>query len=215
MTMAEETEAALLARWQDGDEEALDRLLRMLMPWLTQAVRPLVGPRLRAAWDLEDLLQEAVERFLVYLPRARVQDLDHFRRLFLRVTANLLRDRVDWLEARQKRFRPGRLPSDSTLVLAPGDSRSERTPSRLLIAQETREHVEFGLLLLPALDRALIVERIHEGRPWEEIGRNHGLEADAARHRFARAIAALGRLVQQMEAGELPVELPEDGEPGI
>jgi len=210
--VAEKTEAVLLARWQEGDEEALDRLLRRLLPWLHRAVRPHVGPRLRESWDLEDLVQEAVERFLVYLPRAQVQDLEHFRRLFLRVTVNLVRDRVAWLEARNRGQQPLPLPTDSVLLLPGGDGRQRDTPSRELMAREERERIAFALLLLPPRERALVVRRIYEGRAWKEIGRSLGVAADAARRRFARAISHLARLVALLDQGVLPVDFPEDEE---
>ena len=194
----------LLERWHAGDEAALAELVALHLPWLQAHVERRLGQFLRQHGDASDYLNEAMADFLRYAPRFQVRDAAQFRNLLARVVENTLRDRNDWFR-RQRRdlAKNAGLPSESVLALDPALQRST-TPSRMADRRETRDWVRLGLELLDAEDRKIILEREYEGRSFVDIGADIGLNANAVRMRWVRAVARLAEVLKELRAGRVP-----------
>lgn len=195
---------ALLARWHTGDETALAVLVELHLPWLQGHLEHRLGDFLRRQADPGDFVQDAVIDFLRYAPRFQVRDARQLRGLLARVVENTLRDKNDWFRAQRRDLgRNAPLPTESVLALDPALSLST-TPSRAAMRSEAREWVRLGLELMSAEDRKVLIAREYQDRSFLDIGKDLGLDANAARMRWVRAVARLADVLQRLRRGELP-----------
>jgi RNA polymerase sigma-70 factor (ECF subfamily) len=197
----------LLDRWHAGDQDALAQLVAANLPWLQRHVELRLGAFLRERGEPADYLQDALLDFLRDGPRFQLRDERQFRNLLVRVIENTLRDKNDWFR-RKRRFlgQDAQLPSGSVLDLDAGVLRTS-TPSRGASREEGREWVRLALELLDPEDKKLIVGRDYEQRPFEDLGAELGLTANAARMRWSRAVGRLGQTMLQLRQGRV------DGDP--
>ena len=86
----------LLQRWNGGDEQALQALLQLHLPWIQTHVSQRLGGLVRAKEDTNDVVQDALVEFLRYGPRFKVSNEAHLRFLLGRIAENVLRDRHDF-----------------------------------------------------------------------------------------------------------------------
>lgn len=202
----------LLLRWHGGDEAALAELLRRHLPWIQQQVSRRLGPALRARAETVDFVQEAFVRALRVGPRFVLEDGSTFRRLMVRLIENVLRDQADFFRARRRAMQRERpLPSDTVLGLdAP--CRAVTRPDEAAERAEAEARVRLALELLPEADRRMILRREWDGAAFAEIAAELGLQPDAARMRFHRALVRLTRAVELLEASRIDALL-EPGEP--
>ncbi|MGE3175118.1 MAG: RNA polymerase sigma factor [Planctomycetota bacterium] len=194
----------LLRRWHAGDQDALGELVEVCLPWLRQHVDQRLGAFLRGRGDADDYLQDALLDFLRDGPRFQVRDERQFRGLLVRVIENTLRDRNDWFRARRRNLGAGdaALPDGSVLDLHAGLVRSS-TPSRGAVREEGRAWVRLALELLDPEDRKVILGRDYEQRPFEDLGRELGLSAGAARMRWTRAVGRLAQTMLELRQGRI------------
>ena len=191
VTMATPSLVATLERHHAGDPGALEELVAELLPWLHGYVQRKMGPKLRTAEASLDVVQEVLLRVLqkgaAFVPATE----DQLLRLVATMAMNRLRDRHDWLAVRVEA---------SQGITRLGDS---STPSTGAARQEQQDFLELGIQLLDPEDALILHERNWEELDFAEIGRRREITADAARMRFNAAVRRLGKLVRQLQAGEL------------
>jgi RNA polymerase sigma factor (sigma-70 family) len=189
---------ALLERWRDGDQGAIDLLLQRELPWVRELVRRHLGPKLKGRMGESDCVQEAMLDFLRDGVRFVVADRHQLRGLLARIVDNNLRDQDAWWRARRRAAdREQPLPSRSSLDLAATGAR----PSAAAHAGEAREWVRLAVELIDPEDRKVIVRRDWDGVEFTELGAELGLSANAARMRWVRAVARLGDKVAELRSG--------------
>lgn len=179
---------ALLQQLQGGDAAAFDALYRRHRDELLLAVRAGMGPKLRAAMQSEDVLQEVAMEAFAALQRTPSPPAGGFTGLLRRMVRNRLIDRARAL-GRHKR-RGGTALSDSIAagLAAPappsyGDARYQR--------------LERALLALPADLREVIRLRRFEGLSSRDAGARLGKSDEAVRKAFSRAMAKLALLQRE------------------
>ncbi len=193
----------LLQRWNEGDKEALDQLVRKNLSFLAGRVRKRLGPFLRRKEETMDIVQDAMVEFLKYGPRFLLANQAQFRALLAKVVENVLRDKYDWFTAKRRNLHKERpLPGDTLLGLDPG-VRPPTTPSQAAQRNEEEARIRLALELLPPPERRVLVLRIFEEKSFREIGRILGLGESGARMRFRRALPKLSRKVESLRKGNL------------
>lgn len=208
MPAGDDETPGLLERWHGGDQQSLARLVELHLPWLHRHVETRLGAFLRQHGDVEDYLQDVMLDFLRDAPRFQVRDAAQFRGLLARVVENTLRDRNDWFRAKRRDLaRNDRLPTESVLALDPA-LRHSQTPSRDAARTEARDWVRLGMELLDAEDRRIVYQREYENRSFVEIGDEIGMNANAVRMRFVRAVARLATIMKALRDGQMPETTP-------
>jgi RNA polymerase sigma factor (sigma-70 family) len=193
----------LLQRWHSGDPDALNRILERNLPFIQGLVRKRLGAHLRARAETVDFMQDAMMEFLRYGPRFLLASEAHFRALMAKVVENVIRDRHDRFSAgRRDRRREQPLPERSVLGLDPM-ARSVTRPSQAAQRSEEEGWVRLALELLEPEDRQCIQLRVFEDLSFAEMGERLGVQEDAARMRYNRAMPRLARKVKQLRDGEL------------
>lgn len=193
----------LLQRWHRGERAALDELLRRDLPWIRARVRQRLGGGLRQGGDTEDYLHEAVVEVLRYSPRFLVGSGDAFRRLLTQIVENMLRDRHEFFtRGRRSRAAEAPLPDESVLCLD-ARARTATSASQFASRREEEAWLRLALELLAPEDRDIIVLREWQGLAFAAVGAQLGIEENAARMRFQRALGRLARQVSRLRAGEL------------
>lgn len=191
----------LLKRWHSGDRAALEQLVERELPWIRNYVNARIGELLRARGEADDYVQEAMLDVLRYGPRFVTDDPESFRRLLARIVENTLRDMADWHGAERRALRRERqVPADSVLHLDRPDETVTR-PSQNAAANEQQAWVALALELLDPDDRKVILLRQWEELSFGDIAKRLGIEEDAARMRFHRALPRLGRKLEELRAG--------------
>jgi RNA polymerase sigma factor (sigma-70 family) len=192
-----------LRRWRDGDGDALDALLRHIMPWIEQRVRRRLGQQLRAREETQDLVQQTLIDFLQYAPRVVIDDGQHLRALLGRIVENAIRGRHDHHSAQLRAMgREERWPGDSRHEpQRPQESRDR--PSFAAQFDEQAALVHLGLELLDDESHDIISRRLWSKESFEQIGAALSISADACRMRFHRAVARLSGCVDKVRRGEI------------
>ena len=192
-----------LRRWRDGDGDALDALLRHIMPWIEQRVRRRLGQQLRAREETQDLVQQTLIDFLQYAPRVVIEDGQHLRALLGRIVENAIRGRHDHHSAQLRAMgREERWPGDSRHEpQRPQESRDR--PSFAAQFDEQAALVHLGLELLDDESHDIISRRLWSKESFEQIGAALSISADACRMRFHRAVARLSGCVDKVRRGEI------------
>jgi RNA polymerase sigma-70 factor (ECF subfamily) len=167
------TDAALIAAWQGGDEQAAAELVhRHARP----LARFLVGA---GAFDteLDDLIQETFIRAFRRVDQFRGQC--QFRTWLLTIGSNALKDAA----RRAKRARL--VPLDEGLHSSGGD------PHELAVAGETEQRLADGLLQLPRMQREVFLLRAQQGMEYDDIAAALGSTPGAARVHYHHAVKRL------------------------
>jgi RNA polymerase sigma-70 factor (ECF subfamily) len=195
----------LLQRWHRGDERALEELIARDLPWLrTEAMRRM-GNELRQRQEADDVVQQALVHVMQFGPRFEVADEDHYRAILLRIVENTIRKMLR--DSRRQKRSAGReepLPSGSVVALAATATR----PSAAADRNEQRAWLHLALELLDTEDREIVLLRQWHGQPFAVIGEQLGINEDAARRRFERAVARLAQTVCHLRRGELVQACP-------
>ncbi len=199
MTDDEPQTLDLLNRWHSGDEAALGELLRRDLPWIRERVHRRLGDRLRARDQTDDLVQEACLEALRYAPRFLVSSRPQFRGILATIVENAIRVRLRWVNRQRRAVAKERpLPTDTVLALD-AVARSTCSPSSRIGQVEQEAWVRFGIELLKAEDKQVLILRLWEDRSFETVGEELGIGVDAARMRFNRAVGRLGQLVLRLQ----------------
>lgn len=193
--------ARQLGAAREGSAEELGRLLEACRGYLLLIAERELDPQLRAKGGASDLVQQTLldacqdfERFagtseadvLAWLRRVLLNNLTDFARLY-RGTDKRQVDREQGLGANTL---SGSEPARDLAGAAP-------TPSQLVIARENAQNVRAALQRLPEEYRQVILLRVEENKPFDEVGRLLNRSENAAQKLFTRAIERL-----QQELGE-------------
>ena len=174
------SDAALIAAWRDGDEQAAAELVarhaRALARFLAGAGAG--GPDA----ELDDLVQETFIRAFRSVDRFRGQC--QFRTWLMTIGGNVLKDYG------RKRARRQVMPLDEAVRDARGDphEHAEATEAEALIAE--------GLTRLPRMQREVFLLRAQQGLEYEEIAAALATSAGAARVHYHHAVRRLKEIIQ-------------------
>ena len=151
------------------------------------ALRGFFAKRVRDPTEVEDLTQEV---FLHLIRRARGGPIEHVEQYIFQVAANALRD---WGRRRQVRHQDAHESFDAVAHPLVTDI----SPERVLMGEEAIGLVEATLRGLPERTRDVFVLRVLDKRRYAEIATMMGISVRAAEKHMARALAQLGRAVDQ------------------
>lgn len=194
---------ALLKRWNAGDEDALQELLRQHLPWIRAHVRQRLGDFLRTKDESGDIVQDALVEFLRYGPHFEVASEAHLRFLLSRIAENVLRDRHDFFTRRRRQAaREQPIPDDSVLALDAG-AREVTQPDAALERKQWQAWVRLALALMDPDEREVIVLRQWDNLEFAAIGERLGAAPDAVRMRFQRALPKLAQKIQMLQRGQI------------
>jgi RNA polymerase sigma-70 factor (ECF subfamily) len=172
------TDAALIAAWQGGDEQAAAELVRRH----TRALARLLAGAGAPEADVDDLVQETFIRAFRAVAKFRGQC--QFRTWLLTIGANVLRDAY----RRDKRARV--VPLATELASADGDPHDQAE------AAEAETRLQDGLRGLPRLQREVFLLRAQQGLGYEEIAAALGTTPGAARVHYHHAVKRLKERIQ-------------------
>jgi RNA polymerase sigma-70 factor (ECF subfamily) len=194
----------LLAAIAEGNNSALDKLIRLHAPYLRRILQIRISPELSSRVDVSDVIQETqmvvirrIDEFLTKQPasfrvwlrsRAIEQLADQYRR---HVTAEMRTVR------REKRFNDASSMAIARILLS-------ETPSKMLQRSELAEQVRDLIDGLNEMDREMLTLRHAEGLTNNEIAEALHIEPMTARKRYGRA---LRRLVEKAAAAGLGAAL--------
>jgi RNA polymerase sigma-70 factor (ECF subfamily) len=192
----------LLADVAEGDEAALDKLIRLHAAYLRRIVQIRISPELNRRLDASDVVQETqmvvirrIEEFLSKRPssfrvwlrsRALEQLADQHRR---HVTAEM---------------RTVRRENNDASSMAIARTLLSETPSKMLQRSELAEQVRDLIESLNENDREILTLRHAEGLTNGEISEALNLDPNTARKRYGRA---LRRLVEKATTAGLDADL--------
>jgi RNA polymerase sigma-70 factor (ECF subfamily) len=171
-------DASLIARWQEGDEEAATELMR-------RHARP-VARYLAAAGagdDVDDLLQEAFFRAFRHI--ARFRGGSSFRTWVMAIAGNALTD------LRRRRARRAVVSLGDHEV---ADSRAD--PHGETVERELLARLERAVSQLPPMQRDVFLLRAQQGLGYGEVARALNTTEGAARVHYHHAVKRLRRTVE-------------------
>jgi RNA polymerase sigma-70 factor, ECF subfamily len=180
-----ESTFALLARAQQGDEGAIDRLMARHLTPLRRWARGRLPAWARDAADTDDLVQDALLQTFKKLGDFEIRGPGALQAYLRQAILNRVRD-----ELRKKGRRPDETDLDGLEV--------DRRPSPLeeAIGREGIDRYERALAMLRPDEREAIIGRVEMGYSYEELAEALGKPSpDAARKAAQRALV---RLIQQM-----------------
>jgi len=167
------TDAALIAAWQGGDEQAAAELVRRHARALARFLAGAGAPEA----DLDDVVQETFIRAFRAVATFRGQC--GFRTWLLTIGGNVLKD----AHRRAKRRRV--VPLGDDLRSTDGD------PHERAVAAEAEGRLGEGLQQLPRLQREVFLLRAQQGLEYEEIAAALGTTPGAARVHYHHAVKRL------------------------
>ena len=167
------TDAALIAAWQGGDEQAAAELVRRHARPLTRFLAGAGAPDA----ELDDLVQETFIRAFRRVNNFRGQC--QFRTWLLTIGGNALKD----AGRRAKRARI--VPLDPGLRAAGGD------PYEVAVAGETERRLVDGLARLPRMQREVFLLRAQQGMEYDDIAAALRTSPGAARVHYHHAVKRL------------------------
>jgi RNA polymerase sigma-70 factor, ECF subfamily len=172
------SDAALIAAWRDGDEQAAAELVARHAKALA---RFLVGAGSPEA-ELDDLVQETLIRAFRSVDRFRGQC--QFRTWLMTIGGNVLKD------FGRKRARRQVMPLDEAVRDGRGDphQHAEATEVEALLAE--------GLKRLPRMQREVFLLRAQQGLEYEEIAAALATSPGAARVHYHHAVRRLKEIIE-------------------
>jgi RNA polymerase sigma-70 factor (ECF subfamily) len=176
--LAAVTDAALIAAWQRGDEQAAAELVRRHAGPLA---RFLSGAGASDA-DIDDLVQESLVRAFRAVDRFRGEC--QFRTWLLTIGGNVLKD-----SARRAKRAPT-LPLDEDLRAPGGD------PHDRAVASEAEARLGAEIARLPRMQRDVFLLRAQQGLEYAEIAAALGTSSGAARVHYHHAVKRLKERLQ-------------------
>jgi RNA polymerase sigma-70 factor (ECF subfamily) len=191
-----------LADARAGSPAALGSALNACRGYLLLVAQGEMAEDLRAKGGASDLVQEtlmeAYRDFAGFQGESEAELLAWLRRLLLNNLADFTRQ---YRGTGKRRLDREVAPpaNDSSAAAAGSPAAAGPTPSGAAAAGEQAAAVRLVLDRLPPDYRRVIELRYQEGRPFEEIGQELGLTANAARKLLLRAVERV-----QQELGEPP-----------
>ena len=172
------SDAALIAAWRGGDEQAAAELVARHAKALA---RFLLGAGAPEA-ELDDLVQEAFIRAFRGVDRFRGQC--QFRTWLMTIGSNVLKDFA------RRRGRRQVMPLDESVRDSRGD------PHEHAEATEVEALLAHALTQLPRLQREVFLLRAQQGLEYEEIAAALATTAGAARVHYHHAVRRLKEIVK-------------------
>jgi RNA polymerase sigma-70 factor (ECF subfamily) len=172
------SDAALIAAWQAGDEQAAAELVRRHARPLARYLSGSGAPDL----EVDDLVQDTFIRAFRSLDRFRGQC--QFRTWLLTIGGNVLKD----YGRRAARRRV--MPLDEGVRDLSGD------PHEHAVASEAEALLAAGLKRLPRLQREVFLLRAQQGLEYEEIAAALATTSGAARVHYHHAVRRLKEIVK-------------------
>ncbi len=167
------TDAALIAAWREGDEQAAAELVRRHARALARFLAGLGAVEA----DLDDIVQETFIRAFRAVGKFRGQC--QFRTWLMTIGGNVLKDTA-------RRAQRGRVvPLEDDLRSSDGD------PHEHAVAGETIGRLGEGVRRLPRLQREVFLLRAQQGLEYEEIAAALGTTPGAARVHYHFAVKRL------------------------
>lgn len=170
---AQPSDAALIAAWQGGDEQAAAELVRRHARALARFLAG--GGALEV--DMDDLVQETFIRAFRAVGKFRGQCV--FRTWLLTIGGNVLKD------AGRRAQRARVVPLGDDLRATDGD------PHERAVAGEAEGRLRDGLTRLPRMQREVFLLRAQQGLEYEEIAAALGTSPGAARVHYHHAVKRL------------------------
>lgn len=194
----------LLRQFQEGDEDALNELLKRYGMRILMSVRSRLGPGLRTKVQSMDIVQEVLAEAISGLQDFEPQSEGALAHWFSTLAANRIRDKADYFKA-EKRSVLKEIPLES---MGPTDSDGEpsgaeiqgpdKSPSGELILSEEVKRVEGILDSLAEDDQEVIRLRDFDGLEFSEIGEKMSRSPDAARMLYHRAVERLATKYEEL-----------------
>ena len=198
----------LLDRAKQGDREAVGGLLDKHRSQLRRMVAVRMDPRLGARIDPSDVVQEAfvvaVDRLGEYLARPSLPFYVWLRQIAFSRLIDLHRRHLVADRRNIDREEPLELPDESTAELAGQLAASGIEPLRRMLREEVRERIHATIARLGRTDREILVLRHLEGLDLPHCAAVLGISEEAASKRYLRALARIGRMLQDPSSGERP-----------
>ena len=166
-------DAALIAAWRAGDEQAATELVRRHARALARYLAGAGAPE----GELDDLVQEAMIRAFRGIGGFRGQC--QFRTWLLTIGSNVLKDFGRRAKRRQV------VPLHEDLRAPDGD------PHDAAVAGEAEQRLRDGLTQLPRLQREVFLLRAQQGLEYEEIAAALETTPGAARVHYHHAVKRL------------------------
>jgi RNA polymerase sigma-70 factor (ECF subfamily) len=209
--MSDSTRELLMA-WHRGDQAAFTAIVREHTPWIEQLVHRRLGAQLRQRVDTQDVVQNTLIEVLRDGPRFVVTSREHLRGLLARMVENVLRANADHARAEKRDVRREVAPPPGeSVVFLDARPGSAASPSQAAAADEERVWVRLAIELLAPDDRIVVIWREYQGLSFAEVAHKLGIDEDAARMRFNRALPKLARKLEQLRKGQLGTLLSEEG----
>jgi RNA polymerase sigma-70 factor, ECF subfamily len=195
----------LLEAAAGGDQAALALLLERHRPFLRRVVARRLDRRLVGRVDLSDVVQEThldVCRQLPSYLRRRPMPfrLWLFRTAYQRISKT---HRRHLRAARRDISREAPMPDESSIRLADWLVDGGLSPDDQLRQQELADGVRAVLALLPATDREVVLLRNLDGLSNHEAAEVLGIQPEAAKKRYTRALVRLQSLLKRHGLGDL------------
>ena len=172
------TDAALIAAWQAGDEQAAAELVRRH----ARALARFLGAAGALEADVDDLVQETFIRAFGAVARFRGQC--RFRTWLLTIGGNVVKD------AHRRSRRARVVPLADDLQASDGD------PHERAVAGEAEARLGVGLERLPRMQREVFLLRAQQGLEYAEIAAALGTTPGAARVHYHHAVKRLKEYVK-------------------
>jgi len=201
-------EKDLLERAKQGDREAVGGLLDQHRSRLRRMVVVRMDPRLGARVDPSDVIQEtfvvAVDRLGDYLAQPSLPFYVWLRQIALGRLIDLHRRHLVAKRRNIDREEPLELPDASAAELAGQLAASAVEPLRRILREEVRARIHATIARLGRTDREILVLRHLEELDLSHCAAVLGISEEAVRKRYLRALAHIGRMLQEPGSGERP-----------
>lgn len=188
----------ILARFRDGDRDALNDLYGRYFDRMLAIVRLRLGGRLRAKLDCDDVVQEAFLASLKSVDNFSGQSEGDFFHWLCTITENRIRDLAAHFRARKRDvdretpFSPAR-PSMQSLFGPINDLATFTSPATKAGNAEEVLRLEEAIDCLGDSQREALLLVRYEGLSFARAGEIMNKTPDAVKMLVARAIIALGK----------------------
>jgi len=183
----------------EGDREALEELLTLMLPDLRAFVRLRAGRLVQRHDQHSDIVQSVCREILTQAERFDHPGEAAFRRWLFTTTLRKLSERRDFHTAAQRDAVHNALGATDQAQLLEAYGRIA-TPSNHAAVREELERIEPAMEELDEQDRAIIVLARIAQVPRDEIARELGIGVGAVRMRLHRALARLAVVLERSAA---------------
>lgn len=191
---------------EQGDDEAVIRLMSRHRQRLKQMVRARMDPRILGRVDPSDVIQEALTTAFERLPQyCETQPIPFYPWLRRIAWQKLIHHHERHLEAEKRSVRREQrqwaLSDQSVMQLAAIAERNHTSPSAAATHREAFQQVREALDQLPIQDREILLERYLEQMSIQEIASSMELPEATVRMRHLRALQKLKKVLQSESGG--------------